>query len=331
LIGQNQDLMSLLTRHSAIVILIAIVIIFGLAAPAFFSVDSLSNTIKQASFIGIAAVGITFVLLTAGIDLSVGSIMYLAPLIAGLAMRDHQVGVVGAMVIAVGAGALMGGINAFLIVGLRIIPFIATLATLFLFRGFGAFLTSSRQLDFPDSMRQFGLSQVLGIPLPVIIFAIVAIVCHFCLRSTVFGRQIYALGNNPEGARKAGLPVRRLQASVYVISGVCAALAGFVLVSQIGRLDAGFGEGREFSVIAAAVLGGASLFGGTGSALSAVIGATTIQVVSAGLVYTGVNLYLQPVLQGLIIFLAVFLDGFRQLRMETMRRRIIRPLTTRGN
>src|SRR5690606_12840149 len=198
---------------------------------------------------------------------------------------------------------------------------------LFLFRGFGAFLTSSRQLDFPEVLRQFGLSHVVGVPLPIIIFAIVALGAHCCLAGTVFGRQIYALGNNPEGARKAGLPVRRLQAAVYVISAACAALAGFVLVSQIGRLDAGFGEGREFSVIAAAVLGGASLFGGTGSALSAVIGATTIQVVSAGLVYTGVNLYLQPVLQGLIIFLAVFLDGFRQLRMETLRRRIIRPIT----
>jgi ribose/xylose/arabinose/galactoside ABC-type transport system permease subunit len=326
LTGQNQDLLSLLTRHSATVILIAIVIIFGLAAPAFFSVDSMSNTIKQASFIGIAAVGMTFVLLTAGIDLSVGSTMYLAPLIAGLAMRDYQVGVAVAMLIAVGAGATMGAINAILIVGLRIIPFIATLATLFLFRGFGAFLTSSRQLDFPETVRRFGLSHILGIPLPIVIFAIVALLAHFCLRSTAFGRQIYALGNNPEGARKAGLPVRRLQAAVYIISAACAALAGFVLVSQIGRLDTGFGEGREFSVIAAAVLGGASLFGGTGSALSAVVGATTIQVVSAGLVYTGVNLYLQPVLQGLIIFLAVFLDGFRQVRMETLKRRIIRPL-----
>jgi len=329
LTGRKLDLLTLLTRHSAVVILVAIVIIFGLAAPAFFSVDSLTNTIKQASFIGIAAVGMTFVLLTAGIDLSVGSAMYLAPLIAGLAMRDYQVGVAGALAITVGAGAAMGALNAVLIVGLRIIPFIATLATLFLFRGFGAFLTSSRQLDFPEAIRRFGLSDVLGVPLPIVIFAIVAVLAHFCLQNTVFGRQIYALGNNPEGARKAGLPVRRLQAAVYVISAVCAALAGFVLVSQIGRLDAGFGEGREFSVIAAAVLGGASLFGGTGSALSAVIGATTIQVVSAGLVYTGVNLYLQPVLQGLIIFLAVFLDGFRQVRMEALKRRIIRPLGPR--
>ncbi len=320
-----RDPVAFVTRYSAALILVAIILVFGVAEPSFLGLANAGNTVKQASFIGIAAVGMVFVLLTAGIDLSVGSAMYLAPLIAGIAMRDHGVGVGGAFAITILAGIAIGAINAAFIVGLRIIPFIVTLATLFLFRGAGAFLTSSRQLDFPPSLRAFGQSSVLGLPVPVLLFGLVALAAHVVLRHTAFGRQVYAFGNNPEAARKAGLPVRRIQATVYVLCSTCAALSGLVLISQIGRLDAGFGEGREFDVIAAAVLGGASLFGGAGSAFSAVIGALTIQTVKAGLVFSGVNLYLQPLLQGGIIFLAVFLDGLRQVRIEVAGRRLIRP------
>ncbi len=324
--GAARDPLILATRWSAVLILIVIIAIFGIATPSFLSVENAGNTVKQASFIGIAAVGMVFVLLTAGIDLSVGSAMYLAPLIAGLVMRDADIGVAGGLAVALLVGAGIGAINAAFIVGLGIIPFVVTLATLFLFRGAGAFLTSSRQLDFPPEMRAFGQAAVLGIPVPVVVFALVAAAAFVVLRHTAFGRRIYAFGNDPEAARKAGLPVRRIQAAVYVICSTCAALAGFVLISQIGRLDAGFGEGREFDVIAAAVLGGASLFGGIGGAGSAILGALTIQVVKAGLVFSGVNLYLQPLLQGLIIFVAVFLDGVRQLRLESLGRRLIRPL-----
>ena len=128
--------------------------------------------------------------------------------------------------------------------------------------------------------------------MPILFFVAVAVLAHIVLSRTTFGRQIYAFGNDPEAARKAGINTRRIQASVYVICSTCASLAGFVLIAQIGRLDAGFGEGREFDVIAAAVLGGASLFGGIGTMWSAVIGATMIQAVKAGLVFTGINLYL---------------------------------------
>jgi ribose/xylose/arabinose/galactoside ABC-type transport system permease subunit len=224
------------------------------------------------------------------------------------------------------AGVAMGAINAFFIVVLRVIPFIVTLATLFLFRGFGTWLTSSTQFDFPEAMRTFGLSTLLGVPMPIIVFAIVALAAHLVLAHTTFGRQIYALGNDAEAARKSGVNTRWVQARVYVISSACAAVAGFVLIAQIGRLDVAFGEGREFDVIAAAVLGGASLFGGTGTAFGAVVGATLIQTVKLGLVFTGVNLYLQPILLGLIIFLAVLADGFRGQRLRARLRRTIRPV-----
>jgi ribose/xylose/arabinose/galactoside ABC-type transport system permease subunit len=174
-------------------------------------------------------------------------------------------------------------------------------------------------------MRDFGQASLGPVPLPIVFFLALALLAHVVLTRTTFGRQVYAVGNDPEAARKAGLPVDWVRARVYVISGACAGLAGFIVISQIGRLDAGFGEGREFDVIAAAVLGGASLFGGIGSALGAVVGATLIQTVRTGLVFTGVNLYLQPILMAGIIFLAVLIDSLRARRLSQRKRRTIRP------
>jgi ribose transport system permease protein len=319
-------LSDLALRHATLIIFVAVLVWFGAQTPGFLAPESLGNIVKQAAFIGIAAIGITFVLLTAGIDLSVGSVMYLAPLIAGFAMREAGIGVAGGLLVAVAVGGLLGAINAAAIVGLRIVPFIVTLATLFAFRGFGAFLTGSQQFDFDRAMLDFGQSSVAGVPMPILFFAGLALAAHLVLSRTTFGRQVYAVGNDPEAARKAGLPVASVQARVYLISGACAGLAGFIVISQIGRLDAGFGEGREFDVIAAAVLGGASLFGGIGSALGAVVGATLIQTVKSGLVFTGVNLYLQPILMAGIIFLAVLIDSLRVRRLRQLKRRTIRPI-----
>jgi ribose transport system permease protein len=321
--------MSILLRHATLLIFAAVLLWFGAQTPGFLAPESLGNIVKQAAFIGIAAIGITFVLLTAGIDLSVGSVMYLAPLVAGFAMRDLGIGVAGGIVTAVLTGALLGAVNAAAIVGLRIIPFIVTLATLFAYRGFGAFLTSSQQFDFDRAMRDFGQASLGPVPLPIVFFVALALVAHVVLTRTTFGRQVYAVGNDPEAARKAGLPVDWIRARVYIISGACAGLAGFIVIAQIGRLDAGFGEGREFDVIAAAVLGGASLFGGVGSALGALLGATLIQTVKSGLVFTAVNLYLQPILMAAIIFVAVLIDSLRARALRLQKRRTIRPPETR--
>jgi ribose transport system permease protein len=320
----RRRLWTMLLGYTTPIMFLAAFLFFGLQEPRFLEAQSLVNLVKQASFIGIVAVGMIFVLLTAGIDLSVGSIMYLAPLLAGFAMRNYGFDPVSALVVAVAAGAMLGGINAFCVVRLRIIPFIVTLATLFIYRGAGTFLTQSRQLDFPRSIVDFGLVSVLGIPLPILAFVGVMLVAHLVLTRTAYGRQIYAVGNDLEAAKKAGLPTERIVASVFVISGACAALGGYLLISQIGRLDQGFSEGREFDAIAAAILGGASLFGGVGTAFSAVIGALLIQTVKAGLVFTGVNLYLQPMVQGGIIFLAVFLDSLRTMNLRQLKRRFIR-------
>jgi len=294
---------------------------FSLVASGYFSAENAGNIVKQSSFIGIAAVGMTFVLLTAGIDLSVGSVMYLAPVIAGYAMREYGLGVPEALALALVSGAAMGALNAALIVRLGITPFIVTLSTLFLFRGAGTFLTQSKALDFPREMVDFGLASVLGIPLPIAIFAAVAVAAHVVLTRTPFGRQLYAVGNDPVAGRKAGLKTERIIGVVYVISSTSAALAGFVLIAQIGRLDQSFGEGREFDVIAAAVLGGTSLFGGVGTAFGAVFGALFVQVVTTGMIFTRVNLYMQPIVLGGLIFAAVFTDSLHRSYLTRLKRR----------
>lgn len=310
--------------NATALIFIAVLLIFGLQAPGFLAPENLGNIVKQASFIGIAAVGITFVLLTRGIDLSVGSVMYLGPLIAGFAMRDYGLGVAGGFAVAAAAGLAMGALNAVFIVRLGIAPFIVTLATLFFFRGAGTWMTSSRQFDFDRALLDFGLATPLGVPMPVLVFIVAVVLAHLTLTRTTFGRQVYAVGADPEAARKAGIRVGSVEARVYLISSMAASVAGFVLIAQIGRLDVAFGEGREFDVIAAAVLGGASLFGGVGTALGTAVGATLIQTVKTGLVFTGVNLYLQPIALGLVIFLAVLVDSLRAWRLRVAQRRAIR-------
>lgn len=175
-------------------------------------------------------------------------------------------------------------------------------------------------------MTQFGQTPVFGLPMPVIVFIIVAIVGTIVLTRTPLGRQIYAVGNDPEAAKKAGIKTDRIITFVYIVCGLCAGIAGFALVSQIGRLDRSFAEGREFDAITASVLGGTSLFGGVGTIPGAVIGALLTQMVSAGLIFNNVNLYLQPMVRSVIIFIAVFIDSLRSATQERLKRRFIRPI-----
>jgi ribose/xylose/arabinose/galactoside ABC-type transport system permease subunit len=317
----------LLLNNSTIILFVVVFVIFGLSSPRFLQLDSIVNIIKQASFTGIIAIGMTFVLLTAGIDLSVGSNMYLSSVIAGLLMRQAGLEVLPALLVAIIVGTLYGLFNAFCIVRLKIIPFMVTLATLVIGRGIGTALTESKQIDFPDTMLAFGQTNLFGIPMPIIVFALVIVGAWVILNRTPFGRQVYAFGNDPEAAKKAGINTNRVVFGVYAISGFCAGLAGFILISQLGRLDRSFAEGNEFEAIAAAVLGGTSLFGGVGNVFGSVIGALLIQMVQAGLVFNNVNLYLQPMVSAIIIFIAIFLDALREANLAKIKRRFIRPVT----
>jgi len=328
-VNGRRNLWQFLLGNSTIVLFIVVFIAFGIASPRFFLPENIINIVKQASFVGFLAVGMTFVLLTAGIDLSVGSNMYLSAVAAGLLMRSIGLEIVPALIVSLVVGTLFGAVNAFLILRLKIIPFMVTLGTLVIGRGLGTALTESQQIDFPERMNAFGQIVILGIPMPIIAFVIVVAAAYYILTRTPFGRQVYAVGNDIEAGKKAGINTDRVIAGVYIISGFCAGLAGFILASQLGgRVDRSFGDGREFDAIAAAVLGGTSLFGGTGNIIGTVIGAVLIQMVQTGLQFNLVNLYLQPMVKAFIIFLAIFFDSLRDSNLKKLKRRFIRPVNT---
>ena len=327
----RQKIVLFVLRNTPLLLFAAVFILFGLLAPRFLHWESLQNIVKQASYIGIVAVGMTAVLLTAGIDLSVGSTMYVSAIVAGLLINNHSVSVAVALGGCLAVGTIIGSINAFFITRLKILPFIVTLATMVAGRGLGLLLTQSRAVNFPEAVVRMGSINFLGVlPLPILFFIIVVAAVHLFLNRTQLGRQLYAVGYDQETARKAGVPTTQVLATAYVISGFCAALGGFVSVAQLGIVNAGFGKGDEFDAIAAAVLGGASLFGGIGSVFpGTVIGALMIRMVWSGLVFAQVNLYYQPLIFAAILFFAVFLDSVRSRFLTKLRRRNIRMKSNR--
>ena len=315
-------------RNATLIIFAVVFVWFGVSADNFFGADNTLNILKQASFTGVIAVGMTFVLLTAGIDLSVGSNMYVSAMTVGyflmLPGMQGTAGAIAGIVVGLAAGAVFGAINAFSIVFLRVTPFLATLATLVAGHGLVTAVTESFGLDYPVAFTSLGAASVLGVPVPIIVFALVVVSAHVVFTRTQYGRQLYAVGNDLEGAKRAGIRTDRILFSVYVISGLSAALGGIMLIALVGRLNQTFGVGKEFDVITAAVLGGTSLFGGVGTAFGAVIGSVLVQMVQAGMIFVKVNLYLQPIVLAGIIFLAVFFDSLRESRLVRLKRRFIR-------
>lgn len=311
--------------HSSPFILFALLLLtFGLLSPRFLQPSTLLLILNQASYIGILAVGMTLVLLTAGIDLSVGSIMYLAATVAGLLLQQG-VPIAVALTACLATGALFGAVNAFFITRFNVIPFVVTLATLIAGRGLGLAITRSEGLTLPNSLFTISSLRPLGVPIAVYIFAGVVLLATLFLQLTPLGRHIYAIGNDPDAAEKAGLDRRRTVVAVYVISGVCAALSAFVSISQLGIVNPSFGEGEELDAIAAAVLGGTSLFGGVGSVFpGTVLGTLLIQMVQSGLVFARVDIFIQPLVQALVILTAVLIDSARNGLLARLRRRTIR-------
>lgn len=313
-------------RHASTLIFLAVLAVFSLLSPRFLATNNFVNILIQSASTAIVATGMTFVLLTAGIDLSVGSVMFVSAAVAGKMVLGGQPLWLAAVVILL-AGMLYGACNALCVTWLRIIPFIVTLATLYFGRGFGLWLTETRAMNLPESILRIGSARIMGIPFPVLMLGIVVLAAHLVLTRTSFGRQIYAMGNDADAARKAGIRTNRIQFAVYVISGFCAALGGLVSIAQLGAVSPTFGNQREFAAIAAAVLGGTSLFGGRGAVLpGTLLGALLIQTIENGLVIANADPYLYPLVMSAIIFVAVLLDSLRNQQLRRSQRRIIRPV-----
>ncbi|WCJ60203.1 ABC transporter permease [Fontisphaera persica] len=307
-----------------LILFVAVVAVFGAQSPKFLAADNFINILVQAAPTAIVAVGMTFVLLSAGVDLSVGAIMFVAAAVVGkLTVQFNSIW--PALLVMTLTGILFGALNAALITWLRLIPFVVTLAMQFIGRGLALNVTETRSLSLPDYFLSLGTERWLGIPAPIWWLAAVVGLAQGVLTFTPFGRQLYAVGQDAEAARKAGVHPRRVIAAVYVISGFCAAVGGILALAQLGTISPKFGENKEFMAIAAAVLGGTSLFGGRGKVFpGTVMGAILIQTIENGLVMVNANPYLYPLITSAIIFVAVLVDSTRSRWLAQWSRRWIR-------
>ena len=283
----------------------------GLRSDRFLTTDNATQILAQAAPTVVVAVGMTFVLLTGGVDLSIGALMFIGAGLAGhLALSGWPLGL--SVAVMIGAGVAGGLVNSVLVTRFRLVPFVATLATLYIGRGLGRWITETRAINLPESFLALGASSWLGIPWVAWVAGAVAVSGQLVLSSTPFGRQLYAVGANADSAQKAGIDTVRVTAAVYVISGACAGTAGLLALSRLGAVSPRFGELYEFDAITATVLGGTSLYGGYGRVLpGAVLGALLLKTVFSALVSLQFNPYLYPLVTAAIIFAAVLVDTAR--------------------
>ena len=302
-----------------VALFVVVMLVFETMSGKFLTRDNLAQILIQASSTAVVATGMTFVLLTAGVDLSVGAIMFVGAGIAGkMALGGQPLPL--CLLTMLGVGLIGGAVNALLVTRLRLVAFIATLAMLYIGRGVGRWITQTRAMNLPDSFLALGSAKWLGLPLPLWIAGVVILLAQLILSNTPFGRQLYALGNNAEAARKAGLNTTRLLATVYIICGLCAGLGGILALSQLGAVSPKFGELYEFDAITAAVLGGTSLFGGRGKVFpGTVMGAVLLKSIFNGLVIVQADPYLYPLITSGIVFVAVFLESLRSRALQQPR------------
>jgi erythritol transport system permease protein len=317
---------SLLLRLRAFAVLFLLIVVFSLLTPRFLSADNMVLMVKHASLWSILAVGATFVILTAGIDLSVGAIVAFTGMIAGGLLYEgmiispfgvtiyFNVPAVVAITLALGVG--IGLINGVLVVKARVPPFIATLGVGYVVRGAAALRTDGATFPSlagsPDlgntGFDIFGGGHILSLPTQIWIMAVIAIAGILIARQTAFGRHIYAVGGNSHAALLAGIRVSRVTIAAYMMCGFCAAVAGIIVASELGATNPSAGTSFELTAIAAVVLGGTSLFGGRGTVLGSIVGAFVIGFLTDGLVLMNVTTFWQTVVLGLVIITAVVVD-----------------------
>jgi putative xylitol transport system permease protein len=308
-------------RYGILIALVVLCIVLSIVSDNFLSSRNIINVLRQTSINGILAIGMTFVILTRGIDLSVGSVVALAGVVsASFATTSASGFIPGApymplipLVIGVLTGVAMGALSGIAVARYAVPAFVATLGMLSAARGLTLIYAGGRPIPaLTDGYRWMGTGDIIGIPIPIILFALVFIVSHFVLTRTRFGRHIYAVGGNPHAAKVSGLSVNRIRFCVYLISGALAGIAGMVLAARTGSALPQAGVAYELDAIAAVVIGGTSLAGGVGRVSGTVIGALLIGVMNNGLDLLGVESYYQQVIKGGLIVAAVMLDRSRR-------------------
>ncbi|MGD0841469.1 MAG: ABC transporter permease [Candidatus Acidiferrales bacterium] len=334
--GFAAKMFDVILRMRAVVALVLLVVLFSVSTSTFLTANNLTILAKHVAITAILAIGMTFVVLTGGIDLSVGSVAGLAGMVAGALLTRGLVfsgmqhplypGILTVVFVSLVVGALVGLLNGLLVVRFAVAPFIATLGTLYIARG--AALLISHGATFPslggEAARHntgfllLGQATLFSVPLPVWIMIALAIVASVLASKTPFGRHVYAVGGNERAALLSGIRVGRVKLISYVISTVCAATVGLIIASQLEAAHPATGESFELNAIAAVVLGGTSLMGGRGSVLGSLAGAFVIGVLADGMVMLGISEFWQMVIKGVVIVLAVAVDQLQtklQLRL----------------
>jgi len=302
--------------------LIALIVVFTVLKPdAFMTQDNIIGILQSTTVIGVLAIASTFIIITSGIDLSVGVLMTFSAVMAGVFMVNLGLPMPLGIVLALGMGALSGCISGLAITKLRVPPFIATLGMMMLLKGLSLLITKTRPIYFNDieGFDQISLGSVLGdlipaLPIPngVLILFLVAVVCAVVLNKTALGRYTFALGSNEEAVRLSGVNVDRWKVLIYTFSGGICGIAGLLIASRLNSAQPALGQGYELDAIAAVVIGGTSLSGGVGTILGTIIGAFIMSVLINGLRIMSVAQEWQMVLTGLIIILAVYTDNLRR-------------------
>lgn len=318
-----QVLASIFSKYGIFLIFALMVVTASMLSPAFLSSTNLINIVRQMSVVGLIALGVTGCIVSAGIDLSSGSVVGLSAVVAATLAQDPEfatpfypgvhVPIIVAILAACAVGALVGLVNGSLIARTGIPPFIATLGTLTAIRGLALLYTGGRPIsDLTDAYNFIGQGDVLGLPVPIIILVVMAVVTHILYNHTKFGKYIYAIGGNEQAARVSGINSAKYKMLIYVYAGFLAGLAGLVVSSRIGSGQPGLGQGYELDAIAAAVIGGASLSaGGIGTVAGTIVGALIIGVLNNILDLLNVSAYFQQIIKGCIIVGAVIIDQLK--------------------
>lgn len=301
-------------EYVVVLMLLAVIVVFSIATPNFLQVKNLFNIARQVSMLGIVAACASFAMISGAMDLAVGSVVSFACVLTAELTVNTNMSIPLACMIAVAASAALGMINGLIAVGLGVAPIIITLGTMTAYKGIAYLICGGISIyGTPDAFRMLGQGYLFGIiPIPVIILISVVVIVAFILNKTVFGRAVFALGGNDEAARLAGIKVKKVRALLFAISGFGAGLAGVIMCSRLSSGVPNSGNGYEFDVVTACVIGGVSPNGGEGKISGVLCGVLVIGVLNNGLTLMNINEFYQNIVNGVVLILAITFDVFQQ-------------------
>jgi len=305
----------IMKKNVPFLILVFLLILFSFVAPNFMTFGNIRTLIRQVSFAGISSIGLMFVMISGGIDLSIGSQIVFGNVLLAIMMAEWKLPPSLAIPLILLVGTGLGAINGFLCIKLKIHPLIITLGTSQIFKGFGYIINKSRNImGFPDSFRWFGQGYVLGIPVPVIVMVIIALIGSFILAKTYFGRKVFALGGNEEAARLAGVNINRMKVTLFMICGFVTSITTVLLLSRVFAGQTITGQGVEFDCLTAALLGGVSFKGGQGTVFGLITGIIIIGVLNNAMQLASFPDFSQTVVKGTVLLIAVAFDVYQKNR-----------------